>query len=138
MGPGGGKIATLIRFKNKRERDLMILRLDRMGRTARRISEEVGLSIRQVQRITREMRQEHRERLDSLVEGQGPAGLGREGALESLGKLRQAMENMVDIVNVCEPNFRTEIGAQYAKTKFSDHYEEVEAALMLLPEVELD
>jgi predicted transcriptional regulator len=128
----------MVRFKTKRERDLMILRLDRTDRTARQISEEVGLSIRQVQRITKEMRREHNERLDSFVEGRKPTGLGRERALDSLIELREAMEKMVDIVNVCDPTFQMEIGAQYAMTKFAPHYDEVEAALMLLPEVEFD
>ncbi len=120
--------------KEKHERNLRILRLSRSGYSARQIAEAVGLTQRQVQRITVEMRRQHRERLEQLPLEEEPSGFGRSRALEALASLRQSMDNMVDILNANEPDLVWALGEAMSKRTFDNRYAEIEAALMLLPE----
>ena len=120
--------------KDKHERNMKILRLSRSGYTAQQIADAMGLSHRHVQRITAEMRVQHRERLEELVYVDEPSGLGRDRALEALESLRESMDRMVDILNANEPDVRTALGEALSKRTFDERYAEIEAALMLLPE----
>jgi transposase len=122
-------------IKEKHERNLKILSLSRSGYSARQIAETVGLSHRQVQRITAQTRAEHRQRLESLGRDEKPTGRGRTRPLEALESLRRAQEVMLDIVFASDPNLSTALRAELAKKSFDSSYEEIDAALMLLPEI---
>jgi DNA-binding CsgD family transcriptional regulator len=120
--------------KEKHERNLKILRLSRSGYTARQIAEAFGLSPRHVQRITAEMRVQHREWIQRLARGDEPSALGRDRALEALESLKQSMDLMVKILNARERDFRGAVGGEISKRVFHNSYAEIEAALMLVPE----
>ena len=122
--------------KEKHERNLRILGLSRSGHSARQIAESLGLSHRQVQRITAQMRAEHRQRLESLGRDEKPTGRGRTRALEALESLRRAGEDMLDLVYASDPKLSTALQTELAKKSFDSSSEEIAAALMLLPEVD--
>jgi FixJ family two-component response regulator len=123
-------------IKEKHERNLRILSLSRSGLSARRIAEALGLSHRQVQRITAQTRAEDRQRLESLGRDEKPTGRGRTRALEALESLGRAQEAMLDIVYASDPNLSTALQTELANMTFDSRREEIAAALMLLPEID--
>jgi hypothetical protein len=120
--------------EDRHERNLKIFRLSRAGYTAREISEVMGLSLRHVQRITVEMRGQHRDWMERLASPDEPRGLGRARALEALESLRQSMLYMFDIVGANEPDLPDALLGAYNKDLFDNRLAEIEVALSLLPE----
>jgi IS30 family transposase len=119
----------------KRERNLKIHRLHNRGWSARQISEAVGMSHRQVQRILAEMKAEYEGRFRRLTrEADEACERGRARALELLDRMKEKSDEMVDLLSVHDLRPREALPLMLRKDVFDHEYLELRAMLELIPD----